>query len=289
MEKQKAVSGWGSSARSVFDGQLQTLMGVVGHEFGPNELRKVDIANCLGVDATGLSQRLSGRTKVTPQEYAKLIDKFGLNAKGIDFSIFEIETRDAFLDVLRRHEVGTFDGTGASLLRRHLDDLTKRSTGLSVSFNRIALRGLTHPERVESNQRVVRRGEQVQIRIKSKTDTGRIGVFETPLCNRLRFTILAPSIVASDTSVSGGQLNIPNTEVTDNWLTVGNIPGPHRLFVIQAPGQVIDFLFETKSKPSNEKDYDFASLSDERQRDLRRLIALEDANVLAAAMDYVAI
>lgn len=289
MVKKKATADWGPTARSVFDGQLNALMGVLGHEFGPNELRKVDIANCLGIDATGLSQRLSGRTRVSPQEYAKLIDKFGLSAKGIDFSIFEMETREEFLSALRTKNVGTFDGTGASLLRRQLKSLTQENKSLSLEIRRVPMRGLELPSAVGFEQTILRRAEKVQIRVRSSLTEGCVGIFETPLAARLNFRILAPSSLAHSTSLDTGKIDIPATENTDHWFAVGAVPGPHRLFAVQAPKRVIDFLFDEEPRDASGDKRGLHSLSDERQRDFRNLLKLKEQRISAASLDYVVV
>ncbi len=219
-----------------FDWQIRTLFEVLGAHLTAEQMKNAYVAQVLGIEPSGVTQRRNGKTALRIGEAAKIVDHYGLNIYGLDHRLFDIDRQERFLQELKDHGVGIYETNPRRRLAGALDAALVTS-GLSVDIREArGMRGISYDLDDRKALRVFRVGQRVEIIVRA-SEGSHIAVVQRILDLDYVMETLAPTATLPDTFTTEPTLVLPGNSSVG--LTIRNPTGPYKLLAIEGDEDLI--------------------------------------------------
>ncbi len=240
---------------------IDALEGVIGYKYPAKRFKGRTQARDLNLGETYWSSQKNGSAVVQNSTLSKLVDYFELGSFGLDYRLFQVETVEKFLSILRENGVGTYGANTSRRFRQNLMNIAHQSSGLRITIiakpGSVKRSGVSFGMSNEDPVQIFRIGSSVRILCEGFRDCDLIVLNE-----RLDgdISILRPSILSPKTFCTGDSIVIPDADPfsQENFVVQGP-PGQHRLFAIKTGDKMVkilgtnpEFKFEAPAVLTNE-------------------------------------
>ena len=221
---------------SDFDWQITTIFEVLGAQLTHDEMTNARLAEVLEINASGVTQRRNGTTPLRIGEPTKIIERYGLNAYGLDHKLFEITDKELFLQELKNHGVGIYEANPRRSLARVLEEAVVE-TGLSVEIRQArGMRGITYESDNYQVPEVFHVDQRIEIIVRG--EPGRhVAIVQRLLGTEYAMETLAPTATLPDTLISAPTMVLPGQFGIS--LKISKPEGPYRLIAIEGDENLV--------------------------------------------------
>lgn len=230
-----------------FAWQLEILFDVLGATHTAREVSFAGLADIMDISPSGITQRCNGKTVLKPSEANRIIAGYGLNAYGLDRSLFDLTDPSQFREELRKQGVGIHGGGFRLRMAKQLDKYRARK-GLSIEITLKKTsnkqRGLAYASDPSPPNQSFVPGEQVQITVQGMP--GRhIAILQNPAALPHVIDVLSPTATYPETLLQRGQgesgrLSLPQDN--DSAIKVARPRDEYRVVAVEGPAAFIQLF-----------------------------------------------